>query len=148
MYRSSAPLFSIVLSLVALSACGSTGKPAEHAPITNLKQQLARGAEVFGNQCARCHGSGGEGTSRAPRLVGKGAFPLHAPEDRTRKPAFHNAYDIAGFVLEAMPPSASARAEILAEDYFAVLAFALSANGVALPRMVDAELAKSIVLNP
>lgn len=50
--------------------------------------------------------------------------------------------------VQAMPPSAEARAELEAADYWAVLAFALTANGVELAEPVGPENAASIVLHP
>jgi len=47
-----------------------------------------------------------------------------------------------------MPPKASARAKLAPDDYWAILAFALDANGVALKEPVGPGNAASIVLHP
>jgi hypothetical protein len=47
-----------------------------------------------------------------------------------------------------MPPDDDVRSEMTADEYWSVLAFALTANGVALTDPVDAENAANIVLHP
>ena len=140
----------IVLSLFLSAACQSDPKPATPASTApaSVTAQVEHGATVFAANCAECHGKSGEG-KKGPRLVGSGAFPLHPrPDQKVRKIAFHTAADVATFVTQNMPPSAEARKEIPESDYWAVLAFALSANGVKLQAPVGPGNAKSIVLHP
>lgn len=114
--------------------------------------QIAHGIKVYTNNCASCHGDAGQGTDKAPFLVGEGAF-----ED------FHTALDVAVFVTKNMPPKNtkavstserdffSVRAQqpkLTDRDYWAVLAFALSANGVQLAEPVTPQNAADIILNP
>ncbi len=110
--------------------------------------QVRRGGEVYGANCAGCHGDSGQGTRRGPRLVGEGALPLYREQAKARTGAFHNAMDIALFATQNMPPDEEDRAEMAEADYWAVLAFALSANGVSLAEPVSPENAASIVLHP
>ena len=141
----------IVVTLLVSAACKDTdSKPAKTASTApaSVTAQVEHGATVYAANCAECHGKSGEG-KKGPRLVGSGAFPLNPrPDQKVRKIAFHTAADVATFVTQNMPPSADARADIEESDYWAVLAFALSANGVKLQAPVGPGNAKSIVLHP
>ena len=121
--------------------------PASETPAaapTNFKEQVARGGELFGAKCAGCHGNGGEGTGKAPRVVGTGALPLDPPSTaKYRKSQFVNVADVANFVVKTMPPDAPG--SLSSEDYFSVLAFDLKANGIDLgDKKLDGELAKTL----
>ena len=50
-----------------VAACGTTG--ADETPPANFGEQVARGQALYGEHCAKCHGSSGEG-DEGPRLVG------------------------------------------------------------------------------
>ncbi len=124
--------------------CQSSGPDSERtshvvqpAVITTAQAQIAHGATVYVNSCAGCHGDAGQGTTQAPALVGGGALV-----------DFHSAMDIAVFATKEMPPSRAEREALTEEDYWAVLAFALSANGVELDEPVGPNNASGIVLNP
>lgn len=122
------------------------GAPAAFA---TADQQIAYGGKVFSNRCASCHGDGGQGTSKAPALVGPGALPKSPrPEAKFRKTEFRTAMDVAGFVTQNMPPKAEVRKQMTEQDYWAVLAFALSANGAKPATPVGPGNAGSIVLHP
>lgn len=54
-----------------------------------------RGAEIWGQQCARCHGSNGEGTPAAPPTWGDRSFNIGAGMARIRT--------AAGFIKANMP---------------------------------------------
>ena len=58
------------------------------------------------------------------------------------------AMDVAQFVTKNMPPDEADREEMNTTEYWSVLAFALSANGVALEQPVSASNAPTIVLHP
>jgi cytochrome c len=137
---------SLALSACVLAcACQSASEPEESA---GAADQIARGAEVYAVSCAECHGVAGQGTDEAPPLVGTGALPLDPRPGQKRQAQFHTALDVATFATQNMPPKAAKKEPLPAEDYWAVLAFALSANGVELARPVDASNAASIVLHP
>jgi len=145
-----------IVGLVALlSACRDTS----HAPSSpaatpasasaTASQQIEHGSELFAANCAKCHGDAGQGTEDAPPLVGKGALPLNPrPDQKLRKASFHTAMDVANFATKEMPPKASARAKLTTDDYWAILAFDLDANGVKLKEPLGPGNAKSIVLHP
>ena len=115
----------------------STPNAAQPASFTSAEMQISRGATVYANNCAACHGDAAQGTRRAPALVGSGALD-----------EFHSAMDIAVFATENMPPSKTKREMLTEQDYWAVLAFALSANGVGLEEPVGPDNASGIILNP
>jgi cytochrome c len=130
--------------LLAL-ACRSAAEPEEPG---GAADQIARGAEVYAASCAECHGAAGQGTDEAPPLVGSGALPLDPRPGQKRQAPFRTALDVATFATQNMPPKAAKKAPLAAADYWAVLAFALSANGVQLAQPVDASNAASLVLHP
>lgn len=141
-------------TLIACQSSQSTNASTysnNHAFVT-ADAQIAHGVKIYTNNCASCHGDAGQGTADAPFLVGEGAF-----ED------YHSALDVAVFVTKNMPPkktkavstserdffSVRAQQPKLADrDYWAVLAFALSANGVQLAEPVGPHNASDIILNP
>lgn len=144
-----------LLFVPMLIACG--GEKAESAgpaaptsaggPST-FAEQVTLGQKLYGEKCASCHGSGGEGSKGAPMVVGvdKGALPLDPPATaKYRKTQFHTAADVAGFVVKNMPPGGDS--SLKESDYWAILAFDLHANGVDLPQKLDASNAGTVVLH-
>lgn len=131
-------------------AATSTSAPANNAPATpTFEAQAAEGQKLYAANCASCHGAGGEG-GKAPRLVGmkEGALPLDAPStSKARKSKFKTAGDVAAFVVQSMPPG---NAPKLTEDqYWAILAFDLKANGVDLgSKHLDGTSAAAVVIHP
>jgi cytochrome c len=92
--------------------------------------QIAQGAKLFAKHCAKCHGKAGEGTKKAPPVVGKDALPLDPrPEAKVRKTQFHTAQDVAEFASTKMP--ANKPGSLKPDEYYAIIAFDLDANGVA-----------------
>jgi cytochrome c len=137
---------TLLVSLVLASACGGTPPDAKSgenaAPPANFAEQVARGADVYAARCSTCHGKGGEGTADAPKVVGPTALPLDPPAGaKVRKSQFVTVADVADFVVQNMP--ADAPGSLSTEDYFAVLAFDLKANGIELDKKLDAAVAAS-----
>jgi cytochrome c len=151
--------------LFAVFACGGSAAPVEapeapaapaaEAPMTpaasvappaTFAEQVTLGQKLYGEKCAGCHGNSGEGTKDGPAVVGldKGALPLEpAATAKYRKTQFKTVADIADFVVKAMPPKAPG--SLTAEEYFAILAFDLKANGIDLgDKKLDGELAKTL----
>jgi cytochrome c len=120
---------------------------AEAAP-TTFGEQVALGQKLYGQNCASCHGPGGEGTGDAPRVVGlkEGALPLDPPATaKFRKTQFKTVMDVGAFVVENMPPNKAG--SLSAEQYFSILAFDLKANGIDLgDKKLDADLAKTLTI--
>jgi mono/diheme cytochrome c family protein len=112
------------------------------------EDQVAEGQRLFTKNCASCHGDGGEGTKKGPPIVGKSALPLDPPPGaKLRKTQFKTAGDVLAFISKNMP--AKKPGSLKPEEYAAILAFDLKANGVDLAgKHIDAATAGSIVLHP
>jgi len=110
--------------------------------------QAAAGGPLYGQFCAKCHGDAGQGTDQGPPVVGPNALPLDPrPAAKARKNQFHTAKDIADFVVPNMPPKGPKPS---LEQYLAILAFDLKANGVDLtgkPALTP-DMLSSIVIHP
>ncbi|HEY2747272.1 MAG TPA: c-type cytochrome [Polyangia bacterium] len=109
--------------------------------------QAAEGGKLFGKHCAKCHGKAGEGTKKAPPVVGKEALPLDPPSGaKVRTTQFHTAQDVAQFVATKMP--ANKPGSLTADQYYAILAFDLKANGVDVSnKKIDPTTAAEIKLH-
>jgi mono/diheme cytochrome c family protein len=136
----------VAIAATLFTACGGSSAPPAASPAT-LDDQLALGAKAYGEHCANCHGASGEG-SGAPAVVGKDALPLDPPAAaKYRKEQFHTAENVAKFVVSSMPPGKGG--SLTADEYWAILAFDLKANGVDLGgKKVGPENAASYVLHP
>jgi hypothetical protein len=79
--------------------------------------------------------------------VGKDALPLDPPSGaKLRKSQFRNAKDVLDFISEKMP--AKKPGSLKPEEYAAILAFDLKANGVDVTgKQIDAASAEKIVLH-
>lgn len=142
------------LSAVLLACGGGGGEaaqpstPSAGAEPQTFAEQVSAGQKLYGENCASCHGSGGEGSSGAPKVVGldKGALPLDPPAGaKVRKQQFHNAGDIADFVVHNMPPGEAGK--LKEWQYWSILAFDLHANGVDLPKKLDSSNAKEVTVH-
>ena len=146
--------FAIVLAggialaggVVALG-CGGFAVEASAAKAPG-GDQVAVGAKIYGRKCACCHGGSGEGSAKTPPVVGKAALPLAPPPAaKKRTMPFHTAADVLAFVKANMPGNAPG--SLTDDEYDAVLAFDLKANGVDLTgKTVDMGSAAAIVLHP
>lgn len=149
--HSTRPLLICMLCAAGGCAGPRSGRPAqgptdsEHAETASA--QIARGRQYFGSYCASCHGDSGAGTSKAPPLVGEKALPLGPPAGaKVRKVQFRTALDVGKWVMQNMPGDQPR--SLTREQYLAILAFDLSANGVELEAPLTVERAASIVLHP
>ena len=122
------------VAFVAFVACHSTRHAADASfHPTTFPEQVSHGQELYGQHCAKCHGDSGEGTEKAPRVVDlkKGALPIDPPAERkARKGRFVTVANVADFVVKNMPPKKAGT--LTTEQYLAILAFDLKANGVDL----------------
>jgi len=118
---------------------------APAAPQT-FDEQARWGGALYGSHCAGCHGASGEGSQGAPRVVGlaEGALPLAPRPGSHRTAEFVSVADVAGFVVATMPPKAPG--SLSAEEYWAILAFDLSANGLHLEQKLTPELAATLTI--
>jgi S-disulfanyl-L-cysteine oxidoreductase SoxD len=110
------------------------------------EDQAAEGAKLYAEHCAKCHGDAGQG-KKGPPLVGKAALPLAPPpKAKLRKTQFHTAQDLAAFVAANMPPKKGG--SLTVDEYYAILAFDLKANGVDVSgKKIDPTTAAQIKLH-
>jgi mono/diheme cytochrome c family protein len=102
-----------------------------HAVATSPADQISEGQKLFGKHCASCHGKDGMGTKRAPATVGANALPLDPPAGaKKRKAPFRTAKDVLDFIEKEMPLKKPG--SLKPEEYEAILAFDLKANGIDL----------------
>lgn len=72
-------------SLVALTtACGAS---SASAPSADATPDLARGAELFSNNCARCHGIDANGTNQGPSFLNAIYEPGHHGDESFQRAA-------------------------------------------------------------
>ncbi len=152
-------MLTLSMSLAACSSAQSpqpesppaaTGQPATattaggEAPQT-FAEQVTLGQQLYGENCAGCHGDNGQ-NGKAPKVVGlqDGALPLDPPAGaKYRKTQFKTVADVASFVVANMPPKAPG--SLTEEQYYAILAFDLKANGIDLgDKKLDAAVAPTL----
>ena len=134
---------STVVAVVALLALAGWATVARA-----YEAHIVAGGKLFAKHCAKCHGKAGEGTKKAPPVVGKDALPLDPrPTQKVRKTQFHTAQDVAEFVSTKMP--ANKPGSLKPDEYYAIIAFDLDANGVAdaKTKKIDATTAAEIKLH-
>ncbi|WP_406860486.1 c-type cytochrome [Streptomyces sp. HUAS MG47] len=86
------PLAALVVLLFALAATGglyAAFAPADKAQADETAQSLAieEGKKLYAVGCASCHGTGGQGTSDGPSLVGVGSAAVDFQVSTGRMPA-------------------------------------------------------------
>ncbi|MDH6216457.1 cytochrome bc1 complex diheme cytochrome c subunit [Streptomyces pseudovenezuelae] len=86
------PLAAVVVLLLALAATGglyAAFAPASKAQADETAQSLAidEGKKLYSVGCASCHGTGGQGSSDGPSLVGVGAAAVDFQVGTGRMPA-------------------------------------------------------------
>jgi mono/diheme cytochrome c family protein len=114
--------------------------------LASARQQAPEGADVYGSQCADCHGKNGGGGPHAPPLMGPKGLPLHG-HDGDSGP-FATAQDVFGYVKAQMPLPKSHAGTLSDAQYWAVTNYILAGKGVKLPSSgATAANAASIVAN-
>jgi cytochrome c len=108
--------------------------------------QIEQGKQLYVNKCSKCHGDAGQGSAKAPPVVGTEAFPQHPREGAKRDVEFHTAADVFAWTSTHMPGNAPG--SLSTDEYLAIFAFDLTANGIKLDRPLDAAAAQAIVLHP
>jgi mono/diheme cytochrome c family protein len=143
-------------AFAAFAGCASSSQPgaapaspatATAAPPATFAEQVAQGQTLYGQSCAGCHGDSGEGGAKAPRVVGlkEGALPLDPPADRkVRKSRFVTVADVATFAAANMPPGKAG--SLTNDQYWAILAFDLHANGIDLPAPLTPAAAQTLTI--
>jgi len=144
-----------VFSLSCLGACAATPLGATDASVASARAKTPQGADVWGRECASCHGQRGEGLSAAPNVMGSGALPLYPRDasttgnaalqatqgqaqgqnpnaEQTRAP-FRTADDLYQFVSKSMPLPRARAGTLKPDEYWAVVNFILVAHGAPVP---------------
>ena len=135
----------LFLSLVLAAGLRSIGHTAPDATLT-IATQIAQGKKLYAANCAKCHGNAGQGIKDAPPVIGKDAFPLDPRPKAKRDVKFHTAADVLAWASKNMP--AKKPGSLTTDQYLAIFAFDLDANGAKLDKPLDAEAAAKIVLHP
>lgn len=131
-----------------MMACGGKGAPTQTTTQTTssaLTAQVERGKGLYAERCAECHGDAGQGTDKAPAVVGSGVFPLKPREGSKRDVDFKSAADVFTWASKTMPGNAPGT--LSTDELLAVFAFDLTANGVKLTAPLDAATAAAINLH-
>lgn len=134
-------------SLALVTACGATdAKSANSEPApTTFSEQVTKGADEYGEHCAKCHGASGEGTAQGPAVVGPTALPLDPPSGaKARTSKFITVADVASFVVKNMPGDTPG--SLSTDEYYSILAFDLHANGIDLDKKLDGTVAASLTI--
>ena len=134
---------AIILLLAACHHDTTATKPSQPLTIT---AQIDQGKALYVDKCAKCHGDAGQGTKDGPPVVGKDAFPLDPRPGAKRDVQFHTAADVFAWATRQMPGDAPGT--LTTDQYLAIFAFDLTANGVKLDKPLDGPAAQAIVLHP
>jgi len=92
------------------------------------KGTVERGAEVYAEQCAACHGTFGEGEGRFPKLVGGAGTLRHDRPELTVGSYWPFAPTLWDYINRAMPMPAPHT--LSADDVYALTAYILNLNDI------------------
>ena len=108
--------------------------------------QADRGAKLYADNCASCHGDKGEGSGGGPAVVGKDALPTDPPKGaKTRTMKFNTANDVFKYIKDQMPQDNPGG--LKDDEYWDILAFDLKANGADVSKGVNGSTADAIKLH-
>lgn len=146
----SSPLGGLLLASIAAlaAACAPPIYSVPPPPGADIPlDQPGRGAELYAESCAGCHGEKGEGTEGHVALVGAKALPLDPPAGaKSRKGKLATAQDLFAFVKSDMPPLAPGSLDDA--QTWAVVAHLLKENGADLRgKDLDARSAASVSIH-
>jgi mono/diheme cytochrome c family protein len=141
----------VLIPVLLLIGCSKSG-PGPEAPAGGgdnaaLTAQIEQGKQLYVEHCAKCHGDAGQGVpDKGPPVVGKDAFPQQPRPGAKRTTEFKTAADVFAFASTTMPGDAPGT--LTQDQYLAIFAFDLTANGIKLEKPLDAAAAQAIVLHP
>lgn len=108
---------AVILAVVGMSGCGGQQAPlgSDGVPeVPDAPAEFKKGAEVYAEACAICHGQEGVGTSKGPPLVHDTYEPSHHGDN-----AFYNAAEQGvsahHFDFGPMPPQPSVARDEMTE---------------------------------
>jgi cytochrome c len=119
-----------------------------------LAEQYEAGKTVYtAKKCNTCHEDSGAGNPKNPAVIGDAALPKDPPKAaKLRKGVtFTTAQDVFAFVKAKMPMGkggAAPKPPLTDDEAYAVTAWMLDANKIALTKKLDASNAASVVLRP
>jgi mono/diheme cytochrome c family protein len=121
--------------------------PEPPAAATTITAQIDQGKQLYVDKCSKCHGDAGQGVpDKGPPVVGPEAFPQKPRQGAKRDVEFHTAADVFAWASKHMP--ANAPGSLTTDEYLAIFAFDLTANGIKLEKPLDGPAAQAIVLHP
>lgn len=119
----------LLLAPILVVACGGGSSSGAKTPSSGESSpQLARGFQVYTEQCSTCHAAGGVGKAKNPPLVGDKALA-----------DYHSAKDLFDYIKANMPPSKEG--SLPDDDYWAVTAWILDKNGILAGKELPANAA-------
>jgi mono/diheme cytochrome c family protein len=138
----------LAITTATIAAALTYATVARTAPKTyaTAADQIAAGKALYVKNCATCHGDAGQGGKDTPPVVGKDAFPLEPRKGSKRTNKFHTAADVFAYASKEMPKKKPG--SLSTDEYLAIFAFDLTANGIKLDKPLDGAAAAKIVLHP
>jgi cytochrome c len=144
----------VAAMLVAGYGCSTATLGATEPQLANGRDRASAGADVFVNECARCHGRRGQGLAGAPEILGPGALPEYPrsmssgmqaivdpdqlqiqqqtrPAGAPTRDLFRTAADLDAYVHDHLPKARAAAMKD--DDYWAVVTYMLVVQGAEVP---------------
>jgi ubiquinol-cytochrome c reductase cytochrome c subunit len=79
--------FALVIIGVGYAVLTSSGSASASPPAVGNAAQITKGAQIFSESCASCHGEFAQGTNLAPSLIGAGSAAVDFQVSTGRMPA-------------------------------------------------------------
>jgi hypothetical protein len=154
--QSSCMVALLVACLLAGQGCGTQHGATDQA-IAASQKRAPQGAELYAQMCAECHGQRGEGGPGAPPVMGPGSLPIKRVEKIDRVKEASKGKDVTTRSIEQKKKKGGAKElrkrfetaadiqkymigehqrlqrDLADDDYWPLLTFLFSANGVPLP---------------
>src|SRR5215831_21203009 len=90
------PVFVSVVGVLPALLIACHHEPAAKAPEGggSVTAQIDQGKQLYVDKCAKCHGDAGQGSEKAPPVVGQNAFPEKPRSGAKRDVDFRTAADV------------------------------------------------------
>jgi cytochrome c len=125
---------ALVTALLSGCTKRGSGDPSDPEEAPGPGQQKVAGGALFEKHCAKCHGALGKGKDDAPAVVGEGALSR-----------FNTAQEVFDFISKEMPRDKPG--SLKEGEYWAIVSFDLSANGIEHDEAIGPQNAASYVLH-
>lgn len=152
------PVAGLLTAIASLVACGpSMPRGATDASLAQAKARAVDGAQLFEQNCSKCHGDRGQGLAGGPAIMGPGALP-EFPDEATAsgnpqlsnpgqvqtqkltqvtgaasRDPFETAADVYGYISTRMPLPSHRAGSLAPEEYWKILDFMMISHGAAVP---------------